>query len=184
MGRVLLGVLLALALAPLCLLGWLRFGHPPVAVNDAPLPAEKLLTQMPLAARISAEQPKTAPPAADEANLVAGAEIYRDRCAACHGYRNKPVPFAAHMFPAAPQLWQQRAGSAVIGVSGEPASGVYWKVANGIRFTGMPAYKDLLATQEIWQVSLLVANAGKPLPPGALAILRSQTAQPAAKMGQ
>jgi hypothetical protein len=48
----------------------------------------------------------------------------------------------------------------------------------------MPAYKDLLATQEIWQVSLLVANAGKPLPPGALAILRSQTAQPAAKMGQ
>jgi len=174
MGRVLLGVLLGLAIAPLCALGWLRFGRPPVAAGDAPLPAEKMLAGIPLAARIAAEQPKTAAPFADEANLVAGSEVYRDRCAACHGFRNKPVPFAAQMFPAAPQLWQERAGVGV-GVSGEPPAGIYWKVANGIRWTGMPAHKDMLASQEIWQVSLLVSNADKPLPPGALAILRRQS---------
>ncbi|MDR3793719.1 MAG: cytochrome c [Terracidiphilus sp.] len=174
MGRVLLGVLLGLALAPVCVLGWLRFGRPPIAVGDAPLPAEKMLAWIPLAARIAAEQPKTAPPVADEANLVAGAEVYRDRCAVCHGLRNKPVPFAAQMFPAAPQLWQERASTGV-GIGGEPAAGIYWKVANGMRGTGMPAYKGMLASQEIWQVSLLVSNADKPLPPGALAILRCQS---------
>ncbi|MDR3724159.1 MAG: cytochrome c [Terracidiphilus sp.] len=173
MGRVLLGVLLALAIAPICVLGWLRFGHPPVAVGDAPLPSEDKLTGMALSARIAAEQPKTASPAADEANLVAGAEIYRDRCAACHGYSNKLVPFAAKMSPAAPQLWQARKGGGV-GVSGEPAAEIYWKIANGIRWTGMPAHKDMLSSQEIWQVSLLVAGADKPLPPAALKILRPQ----------
>ena len=37
----------------------------------------------------------------------------------------------------------------------------YWKVANGIRLTGMPAFNQQLSTMEMWQVSLLVANADK-----------------------
>jgi len=41
-------------------------------------------------------------------------------------------------------------------------------VANGIRLTGMPAFKGVLTENEMWQVSLLLANADKPLPPAAL----------------
>jgi mono/diheme cytochrome c family protein len=44
----------------------------------------------------------------------------------------------------------------------------YWKVANGIRLTGMPAYKDLLTDTQLWQVALLLSDANKPLPPAAL----------------
>jgi len=47
-------------------------------------------------------------------------------------------------------------------------------VANGIRLTGMPAYKGVLMDNEIWQVSLLLANANKPLPPAAVEILRGE----------
>ena len=44
------------------------------------------------------------------------------------------------------------------------------------RLTGMPAYKDVLTETEMWQVSLLLANADKPLPPAALDILSGQQA--------
>jgi thiosulfate dehydrogenase len=35
----------------------------------------------------------------------------------------------------------------------------YWKVANGIRLTGMPGYNQQVSTTEMWQVSLLLAHA-------------------------
>ena len=177
MGRIVLGIVVGVVLVPLMVLAWLRFGHPPVAVADAPFPREKMLTGIPLHARIAAERPRTAALMADEANLVAGAEVYRDQCAACHGYHGKPSSFAAQMYPRAPQLWEQHGDA--IGVSDDPAGETYWKVANGIRLTGMPAYRLILNDNEIWQVSLLLANADKPLPPGAIAILRPQS-QPSA----
>lgn len=37
----------------------------------------------------------------------------------------------------------------------------YWKVANGIRLTGMPGFKQSLSETQMWQVSLLLANADK-----------------------
>ncbi len=55
MGRVFLGILLGIVLVPVALLGWLRFGDVPVAVADPPLPQERLLTGMPLHARIDRE---------------------------------------------------------------------------------------------------------------------------------
>lgn len=47
------------------------------------------------------------------------------------------------------------------GVTDDPAGETYWKVANGIRLTGMPAYRDALSPTEMSQVSLLLANADK-----------------------
>lgn len=37
----------------------------------------------------------------------------------------------------------------------------YWKVANGIRLSGMPAYEHVLTETERWQVTLLLAHADK-----------------------
>jgi mono/diheme cytochrome c family protein len=174
MGRILLGIVLGVVLLPVGILGWLRFGHAPVAVADAPLPHEKEVVGLALHARIHAELAKTVPVSVDQANLVAGARVYREQCATCHGFHGKPSTIAAHMFPNAPQLWQKHHGVDVVGVSDDPVAETYWKVANGIRLTGMPAYKEILADSEIWQVSLLLANADKPLPPEALTQLNPQ----------
>ena len=38
----------------------------------------------------------------------------------------------------------------------------------------MPSFKSVLTDTEMWQVSLLLANADKPLPPEAVEILRGQ----------
>jgi thiosulfate dehydrogenase len=174
MARLFLGIILGLVLAPIAVLGWFRYGHPPVAVADPPLSQERALTSIPLHARIDREMPATAPIQPTEENLVAGAQIYTAQCAACHGFHNHPSSFGAHMFPSAPPLWEKHHNGEVVGVSDDPPGETYWKVANGIRLTGMPAYKDILTDTQIWQVSLLLANADKPLPPAALDYLLGQ----------
>jgi len=60
-------------------------------------------------------------------------------------------------------------------VSDDPPGETYWKVSNGIRLTGMPAFKEVLTDTQMWQVSLLVANADKPLPPATVQILSGET---------
>ncbi len=117
---------------------------------------------------------------------MAGAQIYRDQCEACHGFYGKPSAFAGHMFPSAPQLWAKHRNSDVVGVSDDPPSETFRKVDNGIRLTGMPAFHDLLTETQIWQVSLLLANADKPLPPEVLQIVRGaqQTATSPAPAAQ
>ena len=42
---------------------------------------------------------KNAPIPADENNLVAGAQIYHEQCAACHGNHGKPSSFGSTCFP-------------------------------------------------------------------------------------
>ena len=46
-------------------------------------------------------------------------------------------------------------------MSDDPVGETYWKVANGIRLTGMPSFDKVLNETQMWQVSLLLANADK-----------------------
>ncbi len=178
MGRIVFGVILGLLLAPLALFAWFQWGHAPVAVADPPLPMEKQIMHVALDARITREMQANPPIQADQDNLTAGAEVYRDQCASCHGFYGKPSSIGAHMYPSAPELWQKHNNSDVVGVSDDSPGETYWKVANGIRLTGMPSFKDTLTDTQMWQVSLLLANADKPLPPAAVAIVHG--GQPAA----
>jgi mono/diheme cytochrome c family protein len=171
MVRILFGIVLGLALAPVALLAWFHFGHPPVAVADKPLPFEREITHVALNARIAAEALSAPAVQANEDTFVAGARIYGEQCAACHGFHGKPSSFGPHMYPNAPSLWQKHKNSEVVGVSDDPPGETFWKVDNGIRLTGMPSYHDVLSQTQIWQVTLLLANADKPLPPVAVAIV-------------
>ena len=175
MGRFLFGLAIGIILLPLVVLAYFKFGRVPVAVNDTPFPNERLVTGVPLNARIDREMVKNPPVQPDEANLVAGAHIYSDNCAVCHGFHNKPAKFGLHMFPTAPPLWEKHSHGNVVGVSDDPPGETYWKVVNGIRLSGMPSYKESLTDSEMWQVSVLLANADKPLPPAAVAILNGET---------
>jgi thiosulfate dehydrogenase len=156
MKRFLLGLLIGVILLPVC--GWLyfRFGYAPVATASSPMPFEKQLAQMALNERIRQEAPKNAPIQASDENFLAGAHIYRTHCAMCHGLPGQPeYPTGKGMFPKPPQLFKGH------GVTDDPAGETYWKVANGIRLTGMPAYTGSLKDNEMWQVSLTLADADK-----------------------
>lgn len=171
MTKFLLGLILGLIAIPIAVYVYFTLGNPPVAVADHPFPFEKQIVQVPLNARIHSQMPGNPPIAPTDANLDAGALIYRRQCAACHGLQGQPSDFANHMYPSAPQLWQRHHNGSVVGVSDDPAGETYWKVANGIRLTGMPSFQKILTPTQMWQVTLLLSRADKPLPAAAHTVL-------------
>ena len=171
MRTFLLGLVLGLLVIPVIGFIYFHHGNPPVAVADKPFPMEAAIVHVPLNARVDREAPKAAPIEPSATNLEAGAHIYRQECAACHGLYGRPSSFGGSMYPHAPQLWKPH-GNGVVGVSDDPPGETYWKVANGIRLTGMPSYSKVLNQTEMWQVSLLLANADKPLPAQVLDLLK------------
>ncbi len=169
-GKVLLGFLLAVVVLAAGIWVYLRWGSAPVATADKPLPYEKAIVNIPLHARINSQM-KTPPFGIDEDVYEGGARVYRMQCASCHGTPGHDVPFAKHMYPAAPQLWKKHAKGGVVGVSDDEPGETYWKVANGIRLTGMPAFDHVLTDTQMWQVSLLLKNADQELPDPVVKIL-------------
>ncbi len=171
MKTFLIGLILGLLLFPIGAFLYLNTGTLPVAVADKPFPMEAAIVRVPLHARVAKEAPKASPMEASATNLEAGALIYRQECASCHGLYGRPSTFASSMYPSAPQLWSPHRNG-VVGVSDDPPGETYWKVANGIRLTGMPSYSKILNETQMWQVSLLLANADKALPPQVMDYLK------------
>lgn len=165
MRKFLIGLILGLIAVPACVYSYFSSGKAPVATSAEPMPFEKTLARMALHARLDKEMPKSVPIAADEAAYVAGAKIYTENCAVCHGLPGQTqTAIAQGMFPKPPHLLKGT------GVTDDPAAETYWKVAGGIRMTGMPGFDKTLSTTQMWQVSLLLANADK-LPQAAKDVL-------------
>jgi mono/diheme cytochrome c family protein len=136
---------------------FIRAGGMPMATSAPPLPLEKTVASLALAASYGNAAQQKAPFQADEANLLAGARTYKERCAVCHGTPHAPPPaIAKGMFPPPPQLFEQQQL-----VTGDPEGITFWKVSNGIRMTGMPAFQNMLSDTERWQVTMLVAHADR-----------------------
>jgi thiosulfate dehydrogenase len=154
---------------------YFKYGNPPVATADPSFPMEAQIVHLPLEARIDREM-KTPPFPADEQALDAGARIYVKQCASCHGTPGHDVAFAKWMFPQAPQLWKKHRNG-VVGVSDDEVGETYWKVENGIRLTGMPAYQKILSDTEMWQVAWLLKSADKPLDPQSQAALNNASTE-------
>jgi mono/diheme cytochrome c family protein len=168
--KFLAGLIIGLIIIPLAGLVYFWTGSAPVATAAQAMPFEKQMAQMALKARVAKEAPKTAGLPASVANLLAGAQTYQQTCAVCHGLPGKePTLISQGMFPRPPQLFKGA------GVTDDPVGETYWKVANGIRLSGMPAFRKTLADQDLWQVSLLLANADK-LPASAQAVLGQSSA--------
>lgn len=179
--KFVLGLIIGFLIIPVAAFFFFKYGNPPVAVADAPFPFERQIVKVPLHARIDRDRPHTVPIEATPANLIAGAQVYHEQCAECHGAYGHHADFAAHMYPSAPQLWQPHSNNPRrVGVNDDPPGETYWKVANGIRLTGMPSFDHVLNSTQMWQVALLLKHAADPLPPAAVAILRQPMANSSA----
>lgn len=140
-------------------------GMAPVATTDPAIPFEGRLAHKALDAHIDKAAIPAPPVPADEPNLLAGAKVYKDQCAGCHGLPTGPNPTISDaMYPPAPMLFKGK------GVTDDPPSESFWKVQNGIRLTGMPNFKGTLSDTQMWQVARLVANADK-IPDSVKAVL-------------
>src|SRR5690348_5008551 len=133
------GLLLGILVLPLVLYLYVSLGVAPVATAAPEMPFERRMARLARRARIRREMPTTVPIVADELNLLEGATIYREQCAACHALpAQEPTTIAKGMFPKPPQLFRGK------GVTDDIPGQTYWKVANGIRLSGMPAFRGAL----------------------------------------
>lgn len=131
-------------------------GMAPVATADPPLPYEKKIASKSKNAHMRKETLPTPTVPSDEVNLVAGANVYKQNCAMCHGLPNQPAPAMSDgMYPHSPLLFKGK------GVTDDPPGETHWVIQNGIRLTGMPSFKEALTDTQLWQVTQLLANSDK-----------------------
>jgi thiosulfate dehydrogenase len=163
--KFVIGVIVGVLLVPAWAYLYFTQGSAPVATTDSDMPFEHFLAHKALEARIDKEMPKTVPIQPSEANYLAGADLYKQHCAVCHGVPLSPKSaIASGMYPHPPLLLEGK------GVTDDEPGESYWKIANGIRLTGMPGFSKSLSETQMWQIALLVANADK-LPASAKAAL-------------
>jgi thiosulfate dehydrogenase len=158
MRNFIFGFLFAILLIMAAGYGYLALGMAPVATASAPLPFERALAHLALKAGMK-DVPKSSPIQASNGAYLAGAKVYQNNCAVCHGLPNQPqTAISKGEFPKPPALF------GADDVPDDEVGGTYWKVASGIRLTGMPGFKGSLTDEQIWQVSLLLKHADN-LPP-------------------
>lgn len=156
MRAFLAGIIIAIVVIGAGAAYYFMSGTAPAAVEDKPMPMEKFFANKALDAHIQKDMPKSIPIPADETTYLAGAQVYQDHCAICHGLPNvDQSSMAKGMFPKPPALFKGK------GVTDDPPGETYWKVANGIRLSAMPEFRHSLTDTQMWQVSLLLANADK-----------------------
>jgi hypothetical protein len=159
------GLLLGLVLVPFGAYLYFTGGSAPVATTDSDMPFETFFAHKALNARIAKDMPKSVPIQPTEPNYLAGADLYKQHCAVCHGLPLVPkTAIATGMYPRPPQLFQGK------GVTDDEPGETYWKVFNGIRLTGMPGFSKSLSETQMWQISLLLHDADK-LPASVKALL-------------
>jgi mono/diheme cytochrome c family protein len=102
--------------------------------------------------------PKVANPvAADETNLIAGAHLYRDHCALCHGDPANPnSTLADTLNPPPPQFMND--------MPDMPENHNFYILQHGIRWTAMPAWKNVFSEQQTWQLVTFLSHMNN-LPP-------------------
>ncbi len=88
----------------------------------------------------------------DKAALAAGAKIYADGCAGCHGDAKGPSNWGSKGFyPRVPQFFQQNHEH----LTPEEA---YTAIHDGIRYSGMGAWNGMMKDDEMWKVANYVSR--------------------------
>jgi mono/diheme cytochrome c family protein len=151
------GVLFTLVVLILGGFAYLRLGYAEVRGDLPPSNWEKALMFSSAHASVrrrAPELPNPVPPT-DE-NLIAGAKIYSDECAGCHGAAGKADQTSDSLYPPIPQL-------PVVGTAYSEAQ-IFWVAKHGIRLSGMFANGKWDSDQKLWTVAAYIKRI-KSLPP-------------------
>ena len=96
MGKFVLGAVFGVIVLMVVVVGYFLSGRAPVATDAPPMPLEKFLAKKALHAVLDRDMPKTVPIPVNEPNYLAGAQVYKDNCAVCHGLPGQPATAIAH----------------------------------------------------------------------------------------
>jgi len=141
--RGVLVTMIALALG-----GWLylKLGYADLRATAQPSWFETGIAASAVAASAARHAPEQKNPIQmTDANLLDGARLYRDKCADCHGRPDNPVSdYGRSFYPSAPQFMRMHPAL--------PENQNFYIVKYGVRWSAMPAWGNIMADSEIWQV--------------------------------
>ncbi len=158
---VIAGAVLAVVVFAIAAYAIILSGSIPANADDRPPKLEAWAARTSLHAALDRNASNlTSPLAPTDQNLSAGIKLYSQNCAVCHGGPDaKATNVARGLYQKPPQLAKD-------GVEDDPVGVTYWKVAHGIRWTGMPAYDQTLNDSQLWQIALFLRTMDH-LPPAA-----------------
>jgi len=100
-----------------------------------------------------------------EDNLIAGMKTYQRNCAGCHGdTQHSHTAFGDAFYPRVPQFAEEAPDLS--------ENQNFYIIQHGVRLSGMPAWKQALDDQDIWQVTTFLSHMDK-LPPQVSAAWKS-----------
>lgn len=144
---------------PLAAMAAVWLGFFPISADVAPPAVEQWAARWGLATASSpAAKDLHNPLPPTEDNLMVGMRLYGRQCVVCHGAADgQPSRFAQGFYIKSPQF-------ATDGVERDDEAVTYWKIENGIRFTAMPAFRDVIPSEDAWKVALFLKRMDR-LPP-------------------
>jgi mono/diheme cytochrome c family protein len=149
--------------------GWwcLKQGYIDFAADQKPSSTEEKIAMNAVDASTDRRAPDAKNPLAPtEANIAAGAQLYLDHCAGCHGVPSNPdSPFGRSFNPPVPEFFKDAPDMS--------ESQNFYIIQHGIRWTGMPAWGQTLSDMQIWEIVRFLGNVEK-LPPAAQKVLGPQ----------
>lgn len=143
-------LVLPLIVGVMAMVGWL----PTNAVSQPPA-AEVAIGERALDASLEARAKGLHNPVAanDTAALLAGEKLFRENCGGCHGGARADSAWGARNFyPRVPQFWRVEEDDV------PAADEAFVAIRDGIRYSGMGGWKDIISEQEIWQVANFVSR--------------------------
>lgn len=158
----LLGIILTLIAEAAAGYAVVKTGTVPASARSGAVFGERWAAGTNLRAVLAREAPKGPNPVKlTDSNLISGIQLYATHCAVCHGTakgNESASAIARGEWPKPPQLASE-------GVEDDPEGVTFWKLDNGIRWSGMPAWHGSLSETQMWTLALFLKHMDK-LPPG------------------
>lgn len=153
-------------------------GRVSMRADILPSTIEKRFAMRMMDANVERNAPKVANPlASTDENLSAGASLYLQHCALCHGDPAHPQSaLAKTLYPPPPQFLTDPPDM--------KENENYYIIVHGVRWTGMPGWKNVLNDHQIWEVVQFLAHMDN-LPPAAKSVFGAtpgNAAPPMSKM--
>lgn len=152
MKNFVLGVVVALVVLLVGGYFYVTGGYVDIAADQPPSSFERRLAMRAMDAateRRAPEQKNPIPPTED--NLVAGAKLYLDHCAGCHGVASNPASqFSLSFNPPSPGFFKRAPDM--------PDNQNFYIIQHGVRWTGMPAWSRILSDEQIWKIVAFMSH--------------------------
>jgi mono/diheme cytochrome c family protein len=164
------GVVLTLLAIAVTVFAVSHLGLYPIGADNPPSGLERSLAMRALDVYADKHKPEMENPVQPtNANLTAGARLYEQHCALCHGgARSKISPLRDRFNPPVPQL--------IARIPDDEDGWVFWVTKHGVRMTGMPSWDTILSDDQIWTIVSFIKHSDK-LPPEVDAAWKRAAAQ-------